>query len=143
MGIAPQQLMWETTENGMKFRDVVTPDGDAAAPESGQIVAIHYTATLVSDNNKVVESSGNRPFTFMLGDGSEPLFEEAIAGMKVGGTRRLNLYPGSKWAASNQTIQFELELVGIQTGLDALTFNLLRNRRSLVNAAILLSFAPD
>merc|ERR1712230_10097 len=96
-------------------------------------------------SGEIIESTGDRPLTFKLGDSSEPLFQEAIAGMAVGGKRRVKLSPGSKYASptAKDTIIFEVELVGIQTGVDALVFRLLRNRSSIINTAILLSFVPD
>jgi len=129
----------------MPYKDFVVPRSeDAVTPEAGQIVSIHYTASFLG-SGEVIETTGSRPFTLLLGDRSEPLFSEALSGMKVGGKRTLRLAPGTKFAASeaNQTIEFEFELVGIESGAKALAFNLVRNTGSIVNAAILLSFAPD
>jgi len=138
--------LWQKTESGMSYMDVSTPaTSDAAAPNDGQLVAVRYTASYVS-SGQVVDSTGERPFAIRLGDDSEPFFQEAMAGMKVGGTRKLRLEAGSKFAAAetgDEMIEFELELVSIPTGLEALRFQLVQNQGAIINAAILLSFAPD
>ena len=138
-----KSMMWKQTENGLSIRDLTTPV-DATTPVEDQIVSIHYSVSFV-ESGQVIESTGDRPVSFVVGEGSELLFEEAIAGMKVGGTRLVNLRPGTKYASpeTDKTIQFEIELVGIRTGADALSFTLLRNRPNLFQTAILLTFVPD
>lgn len=141
-----EMTMWEKLENSdLSYKEVSIPGVDTATtPMAGEIVAVHFTASFVT-SGEVIDSTGDKPLAFRLGDGSEPLFQEAVTGMKIGGKRRINLAPGSKYASPSveDTIQFEIELVGIQTGVDALIYDALRNRSSIINTAILLSFAPD
>jgi len=139
-----ETALWQQTTDNLLYKDLMVPEGEEAIlPVADDIIAIAFTASYAS--GEVIESTGDRPLTFKLGDSSEPLFQEAIMGMVVGGKRRLKLAPDSKYAspAAKETILFEVELLGIQTGVDALVFKLLRNRSTLINAALLLSFAPD
>ena len=54
-----------------------------------------------------------------------PLFQEAVEGMRVGEARRVSIPPSSSFAmVEDATVQVELELVGIKTGLDAAVYQL-------------------
>jgi hypothetical protein len=142
-----QSMMWTEADNGISFRELVTPGEDAATPVVGQLVALSYTATYLS-SGQIIDGTGDKPLTFALGE-EYAFFAEAIAGMKIGGKRRLNLAPSSKYSSADdastadETIQFEIELIGIPTGLDALSYRLVRNQESIVRTAILLTFIPD
>jgi FKBP-type peptidyl-prolyl cis-trans isomerase FkpA len=82
----------EETESGLYVLDVQEGEGEEAA--SGDTVVVHYTGWL--PNGMKFDSSRDRaePFTFVLGEGRViPGWEEGVAGMKVGGERRLVIPP--------------------------------------------------
>ena len=143
---------WTETDNGLSYKELAR--GTDELPKAGQIISITYTATLVS-SGRVIDATGDKPLSFVLGEEQLPLFQEATQGMSVGGRRRVNV-PSSKYAIGmydptsgstakleGETIQFEMELTGIQTGKDALLFRIVQNRENIFRVALLLSFLPD
>jgi FKBP-type peptidyl-prolyl cis-trans isomerase len=109
------------TTDGLKIWDVKAGTGDKAI--SGMDVTVHYTGWLT--NGKKFDSSVDRgePFTFRLG-GHQVIkgWDEGVAGMKVGGKRRLEIPPdmgyGSRGAGGvippNATLIFDVELLKVK-----------------------------
>lgn len=100
-----------------------TKVGTGAVAESGKRCIMHYTGTL-SDGTKF-DSSLDRgePFPFTLGAGEVIKgWDEGVAGMKVGGKRRLIIPPalgyGERGAGGvigpNATLVFTIELMGVE-----------------------------
>jgi|TARA_Y100000310_G_scaffold345555_1_gene466465 peptidylprolyl isomerase len=110
----------QVSESGLITQDMVTGDGDEAAP--GVIATVHYTGQLA--DGTVFDSSLNRgtPFQFVIGAGQVIQgWEEGISGMKVGGKRILvipsELGYGSTQVGPippNSTLLFEVELLGVE-----------------------------
>src|SRR5689334_16237531 len=81
------------TDSGLEFKDLVVGTGAQAA--AGQQVTVHYTGWLQNPDGsagKKFDSSLDRgqPFDFPLGAGRVIRgWDEGVAGMKVGGKRRL------------------------------------------------------
>jgi hypothetical protein len=110
-----------TTDSGLKYVDLVVGNGQVANP--GSQVSVHYSGWL-EDGTKFDSSlDRGQPFDFVLGAGSViPGWDEGVAGMKVGGKRRLvipsDLAYGPQGYAGvippNATLTFEVELLGIQ-----------------------------
>lgn len=108
-------------------QDVKTGTGDEATP--GRRVQVHYTGWLYdegkSDHKGTKFDSSrdrNEPFTFRLGAGEViPGWDQGVAGMKVGGRRRLTIPPhmgyGSRGAGGvikpNETLVFVVDLVDV------------------------------
>lgn len=88
----------------------------------GQAVVVHYTGWL-SDGKEFDSSRGrNEPFRFPLGVGMViPGWDQGVAGMRVGGKRKLTIPPHLGYGASgagdvipaNATLVFEIELLDI------------------------------
>src|SRR5690606_23022333 len=78
----------QTLPGGTKYTDIAV--GDGAIAEAGKTVTVHYTGTL-EDGTKFDSSvDSGRPFTFNLGAGQVIKgWDEGVAGMKVGGKRKL------------------------------------------------------
>ena len=108
------------TDSGLKIEDLVLGDGDEAV--AGGRVSVHYTGWL--DTGEKFDSSRDRndPFSFPLGAGRVIRgWDEGVAGMKVGGLRRLTIPPHLGYGADgaggvippNATLVFEVELLGV------------------------------
>ncbi|HUQ24737.1 MAG TPA: FKBP-type peptidyl-prolyl cis-trans isomerase [Burkholderiales bacterium] len=110
-----------TTASGLVYEDLVVGSGNAAA--SGQKVSVHYTGWLT--NGTKFDSSKDRgePFIFPLGKGHVIKgWDEGVAGMKVGGKRKLTIPPALGYGARgaggvippNATLVFEVELLDVK-----------------------------
>lgn len=108
------------TISGLEFEDTKEGDGDEA--KSGQKVSVHYTGTLVDGTKFDSSRDRGRPFEFTLGVGQVIKgWDEGVAGMKVGGQRKLTIPPdlgyGSRGASGvippNATLIFDVELISI------------------------------
>ena len=109
------------TESGLQYEELECGDGEEA--QRGDTVVVHYTGTL-EDGTKF-DSSLDRgePFPFTIGAGQVIQgWEEGIAGMKVGGKRKLTIPPELAYGKPgrppviprNATLIFEVSLVEIQ-----------------------------
>lgn len=111
----------ETTPSGLQYVDVQV--GTGASPQKGQTAVVHYTGWLV--DGKKFDSSKDRgqPFSFAVGRGQVIKgWDEGVATMKVGGTRKLVIPPDLAYGARgaggvippNATLTFEVELLEIR-----------------------------
>ena len=110
-----------TTASGLKYEDI-TP-GSGAQARSGQKAKVHYTGWLTGGQKFDSSVDRNDPFEFTLGAGQVIKgWDEGVAGMKVGGKRRLTIPPdlayGARGAAGvippNAELVFEVELLGLR-----------------------------
>ncbi len=111
-----------TTKSGLKYVDEKVGDGKEA--KSGDTVSVHYTGWL--KDGKKFDSSKDRkePFTFELGAGKVIKgWDEGVAGMKVGGKRKLIIPPelayGKRGAGGglippDAELTFEVELLEVK-----------------------------
>ena len=105
----------------LKIEDQKVGSGTEAV--AGKEVSVHYTGWLT--DGKKFDSSVDRgqPFSFPLGAGRViPGWDKGVAGMKVGGKRKLTIPPnlayGERGAGGvippNATLVFEVELLGVK-----------------------------
>ncbi len=110
-----------TTASGLQYDDLATGDGTAA--KAGDTVDVHYTGWL-TDGTKFDSSLDRRsPFSFKLGAGRVIKgWDEGVAGMKVGGKRKLHIPAKLGYGAQgaggaippNAELIFEVELLAIR-----------------------------
>ena len=115
LGLAKARI----TPSGLSITDLVVGDGPEAV--KGEVVSVNYRGTLA--NGKEFDSSyGRGPFSFPLGAGRVIQgWDEGVAGMKVGGKRKLVIPPdlayGERGAGgvipANATLTFEVELLKV------------------------------
>ncbi len=104
-------------------------EGEGAMALSGKTVEVHYTGWLFDPKapetkGRKFDSSRDRgePFSFKLGAGQVIAgWDRGVAGMKIGGQRRLTIPPemgyGARGAGGvippNATLVFDVELLGL------------------------------
>jgi FKBP-type peptidyl-prolyl cis-trans isomerase FkpA len=96
--------------------------GEGAEAVAGKHVTVHYTGWLTDGTKFDSSLDRNDPFDFPLGRGHVIRgWDEGVAGMKVGGKRKLTIPPemgyGARGAGGvippNATLVFEVELLGV------------------------------
>ena len=101
------------------IEDVVKGNGPEAV--RGKTVEVHYTGW-PTDGTKFDSSVGRGPFSFRLGAGEViEGWDRGVAGMKVGGKRKLTLPPELGYGARgappaippNAELVFEVELLAV------------------------------
>ena len=108
------------TPSGLKYTDLETGQGTEA--QTGKNVSVHYTGWLENGTKFDSSKDSGRPFSFPLGAGHVIRgWDEGVAGMKVGGKRRLTI--PAELAYGDQgcggvippqaTLVFEVELLEI------------------------------
>jgi FKBP-type peptidyl-prolyl cis-trans isomerase len=109
-----------TTKSGLKYADLKVGTGDEA--KTGQTVEVHYTGTFTDGKKFDSSLDRNKTFPFTLG-ASEVIkgWDEGVAGMKVGGKRKLVIPPDLAYGEKgrgpipgNATLVFEVDLISIK-----------------------------
>jgi hypothetical protein len=105
----------------LEIKDLTVGKGPEA--KAGDTVKVHYVGTLLNGPEfDASKKHGDQPFTFELGKGRVIKgWDEGVAGMKVGGKRKLTIPPhlgyGARGAGDrippNSTLVFEVELVEV------------------------------
>jgi len=108
------------TPTELIIEDVSLGDGEEAV--QGSTVGVHYTGWLV--NGAKFDSSRDRgvPFFFQIGGGQVIAgWEQGVAGMRIGGKRKLTIPPhlgygrrGAGPIPANSTLIFDIELLKIR-----------------------------
>ena len=104
----------------LQIEDLVVGTGPEA--KKGDVVEVHYTGWL-TDGKRFDSSVGRAPFSFHLGAGQVIQgWDRGVAGMKVGGKRRLTVPPELGYGSRGfpgvippqSTLVFEVELLGVR-----------------------------
>jgi FKBP-type peptidyl-prolyl cis-trans isomerase len=109
------------TPSGLRYQELTPGQGEAA--KAGQAVSVHYTGWL--PNGEKFDSSRDRdePFGFRLGAGEVIAgWDEGVAGMKVGGRRKLVIPPELAYGTAGAppdippgaTLVFDVELLDVR-----------------------------
>ena len=106
----------------LELEDLVVGEGEEAAP--GRVVEVHYVGVSWSTGQQF-DASWDRGDTFKFGLGKGqviPGWDKGVAGMKVGGRRRITIPPdlayGKRGAGGvigpDETLVFVVDLVGVR-----------------------------
>jgi FKBP-type peptidyl-prolyl cis-trans isomerase FkpA len=96
--------------------------GTGAEAVAGKKVSVHYTGTLTDGKKFDSSLDRGRPFQFVLGAGQVIKgWDQGVAGMKVGGKRKLVIPPEMGYGARgfppvippDSTLVFEVELLAV------------------------------
>lgn len=111
-----------TVAGELVIEDLTEGSGQTAA--AGDNVLVHYTGWLTDGSKFDSSLDRGQPFGFQLGAGRVIAgWDQGVAGMKVGGSRRLTIPPelaygdrsvGGGLIPANSTLVFEVELLGIE-----------------------------
>ncbi len=102
--------------------------GEGADAVSGSVVTVNYTGWFYDSSKtdqkgvQFTTTTGDAPFTFTVGGGTVIKgWDQGVAGMKVGGLRRLVIPPSLAYGDTrhasippNSTLVFEIELVSVE-----------------------------
>ncbi len=106
----------------LELEDLAVGDGDEAA--SGRIVEVHYVGVSWSSGEQF-DASWDRGETLKFGLGKGQViagWDQGVAGMKVGGSRRITIPPnlayGKRGAGGvigpDETLVFVVDLIGVR-----------------------------
>jgi len=110
-----------TTSTGLQYEDLEVGTGTEAT--IGRTVGVHYTGWLTDGTKFDSSRDRNQPFHFHLGARRVIAgWDEGVAGMKVGGKRKLTIPPSLGYGASgaggvippNATLVFDVELLDVK-----------------------------
>jgi len=111
-----------TETNSLQITDEIIGTGVEA--KAGDTVTVNYVGTLTDGKKFDSSYDRNEPFSFVLGAGQVIKgWDEGVAGMKVGGKRRLVIPPdlaygnqsiGNGLIPANSTLIFEVELLAVK-----------------------------
>ena len=106
---------------GLQIEDMT--EGSGAEATQGSTVFVHYTGWLTNGTKFDSSKDRGKPFTFGLGRGQVIAgWDQGVAGMRVGGTRKLTIPPELGYGAAgaggvippHATLIFEVELLEIR-----------------------------
>ena len=119
LGVDVAQLT--RTASGLHYRDLVV--GNGAEAKAGQQATVHYTGWLPNGSKFDSSKDRNDPFAFRLA-ARQVIggWDEGVAGMKVGGSRKLVIPPALGYGARgappdippNAVLVFDVELLGVR-----------------------------
>ncbi len=108
------------TASGLYIQDLTVGTGDEAT--SGATVTVHYEGWLSNGTKFDSSRDRNEPFSFLLGARRVIQgWDEGVAGMRVGGIRKLVIPPALGYGVSgslptipgNATLVFDIELLEV------------------------------
>jgi FKBP-type peptidyl-prolyl cis-trans isomerase FkpA len=109
------------TPSGLRYQDLEKGNGTEAT--AGKSVQVHYTGWLPNGEKFDSSHDRNEPFSFTLGAGQVIAgWDEGVAGMKVGGRRKLVIPPDLAYGTAGAppdippgaTLVFDVELLNVR-----------------------------
>jgi len=112
----------ETPSYQLELDDLEVGEGEEAA--AGRVVEVHYVGVSWKTGEQF-DASWDRGDTFKFGLGKGQVirgWDEGVAGMKVGGRRRITIPPDMAYGARgaggvigpNETLVFVVDLIGVR-----------------------------
>ncbi|HYF40186.1 MAG TPA: FKBP-type peptidyl-prolyl cis-trans isomerase [Gemmatimonadales bacterium] len=109
------------TPTGLRYQNLSI--GEGAEASAGKVVSVHYTGWLPNGEKFDSSRDRNEPFGFTLGAGQVIAgWDEGVAGMKVGGRRKLVVPPDLAYGTAGAppdippgaTLVFDVELLNVR-----------------------------
>jgi FKBP-type peptidyl-prolyl cis-trans isomerase len=110
------------TPSGLRYQNLAAGEGTEQAT-AGKVVSVHYTGWLPNGEKFDSSRDRNEPFGFTLGAGQVIAgWDEGVAGMKVGGRRKLVIPPDLAYGTAGAppdippgaTLVFDVELLDVR-----------------------------
>lgn len=119
LGGGDNSVSAKTKPNELDIKEMEVGKGTEAV--AGKTVSVHYTGWLTNGTKFDSSKDRNQPFNFKLGAGQVIQgWDQGVAGMKVGGKRKLTIPPSLGYGDRNvgpipagSTLVFEVELLGV------------------------------
>lgn len=147
-----QPQTWKESPSGLRFIEELV--GSGSLLRQNDVVSLHYTVSLAESGTELGTSRGRWPLTFAFEKHDVPIWDEAVAGMRIGGKRRVivpckripsSQMPNVPRDQDGEPVRLDIEVLRVEKGAIAILPSILPpgNRRLVIfRWLFVISFLP-